>query len=259
MAYGGRLFNPERFPVLEHPDCRVSNRTLYKVLHLLLFARQKRNGEPQRVGYLSIDGDAILDEIGEAYHEHRRQLMLENNEGLTKAYNRFHNPACTDGGIQKLRDLHVQMDYAVRDAYGWHDLSLEHAWQETVTTEEQKDKRTGKVRTLEKAEHRFTISERAKQELLRHLLELNHQIHDAEVASGLHQTQKSGRGKKAPKKKARGPVKRVRTTPKPEPLALFPEKDPVKSSPKDGASKARPPSKSKSSKARGKGVKEKTT
>jgi len=112
--------------------------------------------------------------------------MLANNEGLTKTYNRFHNPDCTDVGIQKLRDLHVEMDNAVRDAYGWSDLDLEHDWIKTVAAEEKKDKKTGKVRTVEHVEWRFTISERARQEVLRRLLELNHKIYAEEVAAGLH-------------------------------------------------------------------------
>jgi len=114
-----------------------------------------------------------LDEIGEAYHEHRRQVMLAKQEGLTKTYNRFHDPTCKDADIQKLRDLHVAMDLAVRDAYGWKDLDLEHGWVETRSTEEKKDRKTGKVRSVERLEHRFTISEKAKKGVLVRLLEAN--------------------------------------------------------------------------------------
>jgi len=134
-----------------------------------------------------------LDEIGERYHEHRRQLMLANNEGLTATYNRFHDPEEKDPGIQKLRDLHVEMDLAVRNAYGWTDLDLEHGWIETKTTEEKKDKKTGKVRTVTKSEWRFTISEKARREVLRRLLELNHRRYAEEVAAGLHDGKKAKR------------------------------------------------------------------
>ncbi|MFZ5786789.1 MAG: Eco57I restriction-modification methylase domain-containing protein [Acidobacteriota bacterium] len=126
-----------------------------------------------------------LERIGEAYHEHRRQLMLENKEGLTKTYNRFHDPKDRSPGIHKLRELHVEMDNAVRDAYGW-DFDLGHGWVETRTTEEKKNKKTGKVRTVEKVEHRYTISEEARQTVLRKLLELNHEVYEREVAQGLH-------------------------------------------------------------------------
>jgi len=59
IAYGGRLFDPQRFLVLEDAACIVSNRTFFDVLHLLLFARQKKGGEPQRVGYWAIDVEQI--------------------------------------------------------------------------------------------------------------------------------------------------------------------------------------------------------
>ena len=65
------------------------------------------------------------------YHEHRRQIMLARQEGLTKTYNRFHNPDETADDIQKLRELHVEMDNAVAAAYGWTDLDLGHGFHET--------------------------------------------------------------------------------------------------------------------------------
>ena len=49
-------------------------------------------------------------------------LMSENGEGLTKTYNRFHEPEERDPEIMNLRDLHAAMDRAVLDAYGWSDI-----------------------------------------------------------------------------------------------------------------------------------------
>ena len=49
--------------------------------------------------------------------------MVRNNEGLTKTYNRFHDPHETSPDILKLRELHAAMDRAVLEAYGWHDLA----------------------------------------------------------------------------------------------------------------------------------------
>ena len=72
--------------------------------------------------------------------------MTANNEGLTKTYNRFHSSKQlqytqfkndensileSEKNIQRLRDLHLQMDYAVRDAYGWTDIELDHGFHET--------------------------------------------------------------------------------------------------------------------------------
>ena len=48
--------------------------------------------------------------------------MVKNNEGLTKTYNRFHDPNERSADILKLRELHAAMDRAVLDAYGWTDL-----------------------------------------------------------------------------------------------------------------------------------------
>ena len=96
-------------------------------------------------------------------------------KGLTKTYNRFHNPDETAADIQKLRDLHVEMDYAVAAAYGWTDLDLGHGFHET------------------KQGLRFTISESARREVLARLLKLNHERYAEEVARGLHNKKKPKR------------------------------------------------------------------
>jgi hypothetical protein len=53
----------------------------------------------------------------------RSALMVGRNEGMTKTYNRFHdrNEAAED--IQRLRELHANMDRAVLETYGWRDLA----------------------------------------------------------------------------------------------------------------------------------------
>ena len=117
-----------------------------------------------------------LDDIGERYHDHRRQIMLARQEGLTKTYNRFHDSEEADADIQKLRELHVEMDRAVAAAYGWADLDLGHGFHET------------------KQGIRFTISEAARREVLGRLLKLNHERYDDENNQGLHA--KKGKPKK---------------------------------------------------------------
>ena len=113
----------------------------------------------------NLDG---LEAIGKEYHEYRRQIMLERQEGLTKTYNRFHSQTEDAADIARLRELHVEMDLAVRDAYGWGDLALEHGFH------------------LTKQGLRYTISEAARREVLDRLLLLNHQRYAEEVAQGLH-------------------------------------------------------------------------
>ena len=63
-----------------------------------------------------------LEAAGRAYYEHRAALMIRNDEGMTKTYNRFHDPYENDSDIGKLRELHATMDRAVLDAYGWTDI-----------------------------------------------------------------------------------------------------------------------------------------
>src|SRR5207249_2813719 len=66
--------------------------------------------------------DSALEAAGRAYYEFRAALMVRNDEGLTKTYNRFHDPDERSADIDRLRALHAAMDRAVLDAYGWTDL-----------------------------------------------------------------------------------------------------------------------------------------
>ncbi len=123
-----------------------------------------------------------LNDIGERYHIHRQSIMLTQQEGLTKTYNRFHNSDEHASDIVKLRELHKEMDEAVAHAYGWDDLKLEHGFHET------------------KQGLRYTISEEARREVLDRLLKLNHERYAEEVALGLHEKgAKKGKGKQVSK------------------------------------------------------------
>jgi len=104
--------------------------------------------------------------VGAEYHEHRRQIMLARQIGLTKTYNFFHDPDCQDEDIVHLRELHVQMDRVILACYGWEDLDLQHGFYENER---------GKVR--------FTVSPTVRDQILRRLLELNLQIAEEEEAS----------------------------------------------------------------------------
>ncbi len=104
-----------------------------------------------------------LEEIGQRYYEHRKGIMLARQEGLTKTYNRFHDPKERAADIVRLRELHVEMDQAVAHAYGWEDLDLGHGFHET------------------KQGLRYTLSEDARRKVLDKLLALNHARHAEEV------------------------------------------------------------------------------
>jgi hypothetical protein len=110
-----------------------------------------------------------LDNIGEHFYDHRQSIMLMRWEGLTKTYNRFHDPQEVAEDIVKLRELHKEIDVAVARAYGWNDLEMGHGFHET------------------KQGLRYTISEEARREVLGRLLKLNHERYAEEEALGLHE------------------------------------------------------------------------
>ena len=70
----------------------------------------------------NFESDPTLEAAGEKYYEFRAALMVCNDEGLTKTYNRFHDPSEPSPEIAKLRELHAAMDRAVLDAYRWSDV-----------------------------------------------------------------------------------------------------------------------------------------
>ncbi|MFN8352471.1 MAG: type IIL restriction-modification enzyme MmeI [Flavobacteriales bacterium] len=74
-------------------------------------------------------------------------------------------------GVLRLRQLHVELDNAVRDAYGWQDLNLEHAFYDVDTLPD--NDRT-----------RYTISPAARKEVLKRLLALNHERAAEEAKAG---------------------------------------------------------------------------
>jgi hypothetical protein len=164
------------------------------------------------------NANPTLADIGERYHEHRRNLMLSLWLGLTDVYNLFHSKTLEadlqehfasrakkdpDGskipeehraralaftydaalaGILELRRLHIELDTTVRDAYGWQDLDLAHDFYEVETLPE-----NDRVR--------YTISPAARKELLKRLLKLNHE-RAAEEAAAAEPTAKKGKEKK---------------------------------------------------------------
>lgn len=86
------------------------------------------------------DADAILRDANLAYNSHRAALMVARSEGLTKTYNRFHDSSDRAPDIQRLRELHHDLDLAVLGAYGWNDLAARAA-PEFLTDETEPDHR----------------------------------------------------------------------------------------------------------------------
>jgi hypothetical protein len=134
-----------------------------------------------------------LADVASTYQQVRRSLMEALSLGLTDVYNRFHDSDVASDDIQKLRQLHVEMDNAVAAAYGWTDLELEHGFHET------------------KQGVRYTISEPARREVLARLLKLNHERYAEEVKQGLHEKKKGSAKKPTTKKPDAKPVKDTAT------------------------------------------------
>ena len=126
----------------------------------------------------------ITDEVADIaadLHAHRSALQIDRQEGLTNTYKRVHDRDEHADDIADLRELHMKLDYAVRDAYGWTDLDLGHGFHET------------------KVGMRYTFAPDPRQEVLDRLLELNQERFADEVAQGLHSKPKTkGRRKSAP-------------------------------------------------------------
>jgi type I restriction-modification system DNA methylase subunit len=150
-----------------------------------------------------------LADLGERYHEHRRALMRQLWLGLTDIYNLFHTQGLTPervakvskktpeeaetglSGIIELRRLHVEVDTAIRNAYGWHDLNLGHNFHEVETLPE-----NDRVR--------YTLSPEARKEVLKRLLALNHQRAAEQAASAPATKSKTKRSSKSPANKEQG-------------------------------------------------------
>lgn len=101
--------------------------------------------------------------------------MITTNKGLTPTYNRFRDPYDEDPAIQRLRDLHAEMDRAVLRAYGWHDLA--EAANPVFLTEETETEFTYQGRLFWPSDFR--------DEVLARLLDLNRERHAAEANAGI--------------------------------------------------------------------------
>ena len=121
------------------------------------------------------------------FNEIAVQWSRENGCGLTEVMNAYHSPETDDPDIQQLRDLHRQIDEAVAEAYGWDDLNLEHGFHEVDYLPENDCVR-------------WTISEKARFEVLRRLAQLNKERYEEEVRQGLHGSKATAKPKRVPRR-----------------------------------------------------------
>jgi hypothetical protein len=118
---------------------------------------------------------------GREYYDFRATLMVKNNEGLTKTYNRFHDPDERDPDILRLRDLHDAMDRVVLDAYGWTDIQPTCDF--ILDYEEDDDEQPGKA-SRKKKPWRYRWQDDVRDEVLGRLLELNARRAEEEKVAG---------------------------------------------------------------------------
>lgn len=133
-----------------------------------------------------------LEAVGKTYYEFRAALMVRNNQGLTDTYNRFHDPDERDTDILKLRELHVQMDRVVLNAYGWTDISTECEFILDYEDEEDDENNSGRQK---KKPWRYRWREEVHDEVLARLLELNQKRAEEEQLAGAHLENKTNQKK----------------------------------------------------------------
>jgi len=124
---------------------------------------------------------------GKEHYEFRAALMVRDDEGLTKTYNRFHDPAETSADIARLRELHVAMDAAVLDAYGWHDLAQTATCEFLLDYEDEDDDEEPDARRSSRGRKkpwRYRWPDDFRDEVLARLLALNAQRAEEERLAG---------------------------------------------------------------------------
>jgi len=128
--------------------------------------------------------------VGTAYYKFRAALMVQNNEGLTKTYNRFHDPNERSADILRLRELHAAMDRAVLDAYGWTDIPTGCQFLLDYEDEEGETDTPSSGRGHKKP-WRYRWPDDVRDEVLARLLDLNAKRAEAERLAGVAANTKS--------------------------------------------------------------------
>jgi hypothetical protein len=152
---------------------------------------------------------AALVAAGKAYYELRAALMVRNHEGLTRTYNRFHDPGERDPDLLRLRALHAAMDRAVLDSYGWTDILTEC----TFLLDYAIDEATWGAR---KKPYRYRWPEDVRDEVLARLLALNHERAEAERRAGDPGAPAAPAARQPRKRTPAGKQPRLRKSPAPD-------------------------------------------
>ena len=135
--------------------------------------------------------------------------MVRRAEGLTRTYNRFHDPNEDGDDIATLRSLHAAMDRAVLDAYGWRDIPTDCVFLPDYEIDEEEW-------GAKKKPYRYRWPDAIRDEVLARLLELN--------------AERAARGSAGGHRRLGGtpPVRLTAWPPRPPPRPRFPSgRDPL--------------------------------
>ena len=161
-----------------------------------------------------------LEAASKTCYQYRAALMVRNDEGMTKTYNRFHDPYEDDPAIAELRELHAAMDRAVLDAYGWTDIPTDCDFLLDYEIDEATWGR-------KKKPYRYRWPDSIRDEVLARLLALNAERAAEEARSGTtsHPTHR--------KPTPESPRTRYRQTPASRPTLMVAEPKPLWPTPDD--------------------------
>ena len=128
---------------------------------------------------------------GEELDTYRRQVQLTRTPqlGMTDLYNEVHNRANRDADIQRLREIHVEIDEAVAESYLAHPLASGFGWTPLVLNHDFHETTHGL---------RWTVDPDVQIEMNDRLLELNHALYADELRRGLHNKKKAPAKSKLP-------------------------------------------------------------
>ena len=151
-----------------------------------------------------------LEAAGREYYDFRARLMANDGEGLTKTYNRFHDPHENAPEIVTLRSLHATMDRAVLVAYGWRDIPTDCEFRLDYEIDEEEWGTRRKP-------YRCRWPDDVRHEVLARLLELNAQRATEEMCAGMAATTSLARPRRSPGRTIRREARASRAA-EPRPL-----------------------------------------
>lgn len=109
-----------------------------------------------------------IESLGFSLESTRLELMANYRCGLTKMYGMVNDPTVRkEEQVETIRQIHVEIDRAVMEAYGWGDVRLDHGFH------------------TYRQMRRWTVSPAARVEILDRLLEENHRRATNEQARGV--------------------------------------------------------------------------